>query len=590
VSFQAKKGDVWWIEVYSQRLGLPTDPRLLVQQVNRDEKGEEKIVDLLSIDDRLANSERVHWSMLDSVLYDLATHDPACRFVAPEDGTYRIMVQDLARPNQDVLHAAKGDPRRVYRLAIRRPAPDFRLVAVPRPPTNLPGETSAQATMWSSALRPGGAELIEVFVDRRDGFDGEVQATADNLPAGVTAAPILIAPGQTSATFVLKAADNAQQGMSPMKITGKARIGQSDAVRQARYGTMIWAMQSTGVTYHRSRLTDHLWVSVMNSEPAPFSLQVDPAVHLKTSLTGTVNVPVKVIRRGNFRGPLELFTYGLPPSTSGPLHAQPKYHKPITLPADKDTVDFTITVPNYVPPGSYTFFLSGLGTVNYARNPEKLKAAETRLAAIEKLVAENDVQLKAALLIQAAAAKSLADSQTAKGDTKNALAAKAAADKGVAQADQKAKQDAAFLATFRQDLAKIREQSKAADLKISTASIPITMTITPTPFELHLASTKVSVKAGAKVEVPLTIKRLYGFDEPVNAQFHGVYTITGINAPLVTIPGDKTEARVVIEAISSAPSGTYVTSIQTSTTYNGQNLTLKQDITFTIEPAAPAGK
>src|SRR5262249_43950074 len=28
VSFTAKKGDVYWIEVYSQRLGLPTDPHL----------------------------------------------------------------------------------------------------------------------------------------------------------------------------------------------------------------------------------------------------------------------------------------------------------------------------------------------------------------------------------------------------------------------------------------------------------------------------------------------------------------------------------------------------------------------------------
>ena len=150
----------------------------------------------MCVDDNLANSDRVHWSYLDSVLYNMGTHDPSYRLVAPDDGTYRVMVQDLARPGQDVLHAAQGDPRRVYRLAIRRPAPDFRLVAVPRPPTKLPVEIAAQTTIWSPALRPGSAELIEVFADRRDGFDGEIQLTADGLPRGVTAVPIVIAPGR----------------------------------------------------------------------------------------------------------------------------------------------------------------------------------------------------------------------------------------------------------------------------------------------------------------------------------------------------------------------------------------------------------
>jgi hypothetical protein len=479
VSFQAKKGDVWWIEVFSQRLGLPTDPRLVIQQVKRDEKGTEKVVDLKAVDDDLANSERVHWSMLDSVLYDMATHDPVARFVAPEDGTYRLTIQDLSRPALSVLHAAKGDPRRVYRLSIRQPIPDFRLVAVPRPPTKLPAEGAVQPTIWSPALRPGGAEMIQVFAYRRDGFEGEIKVTADNLPPRVTTHPIVIAPKQTSATLILSAADNARAGMSAVNIKGTARLDGSDVVRQARYATMIWAIQTTGVTYHRSRLTDQLCVSVAATEPAPFSLTVKPDLHLKTSLAGTVKFPVKIVRRGSFKGAVELFVYGLPPTIYGPLHAQPKYHTPITLPADKDAADFTITVPNHVPPGTYSFFLSGLGTVKYARNPEQLREAETRLAAIEKIVAENEVRLKAALKVQAAAAKALLDAQTAKQDTKKAAAAKVTADKAVAEADAKAKQDTAFLTSFRQELTRLRDRSKPADLKISSPSNRITMTITP---------------------------------------------------------------------------------------------------------------
>jgi hypothetical protein len=479
VAFQSKKGDVYWIEVFSQRLGLPTDPCMVVQQVKRGDKGTDQVVDLETVDDNLANADRVHWSFLDSLLYNMATHDPAYRFVAPEDGTYRVMVEDLSRPSQDVLHAAKGDPRRGYRLSIHRPEPDFRLVAVPRPPTNLPAEQAVQSTIWSPVLRPGAAQLVEVFADRRDGFDGEIRVTVADLPKGVTALPVVIAPKQTSATLVLKAADDAPPGTGVLSIKGTARLGTGDVVRQARYGTMVWAVQTTGVTYHRSRLTDQLRLSVIHSGPAPFSVELDPEARLAAAWTGKATFPVRVIRRGAFRGPVELFAYGLPPTTNGPLHAQPKYHVPITIPANKDSAEFAITVPSYVTPGTYSFFLSGVGTVTYARDQAALRAAETRLAAIEKIVAENGARLKAAQKAQSAAAMALAAAQAAKQDARAAAEAKAAADKAVAEAEARARQDDAFLATFRQEVARLRDQSKPTELKISTASHPLRLRIEP---------------------------------------------------------------------------------------------------------------
>jgi hypothetical protein len=382
----------------------------------------------------------------------------------------------------------------------------------------------------------------------------------------------------------MKAADNAPPGMSAVNITGTARLGGNALVRQARYATMSWAVQPTGVTNHRSRLTDQVYVSVAGSEQAPFSLTVDPSLHLETSLAGSVKFPVKIVRRGGFKGAVELFVYGLPPTLHGPLHAQPKYHTPITLPADKDTTEFTITVPNHVPPGNYTFFLSGVGTVSYQRNPEQLREAEKRLAAIEKIVAENEVRLKAALAAQAAAGKVLADAQAAKQDTKKANEAKLAADRSVAEADQKAKQDTTFLQSFRQEVSKLQQRAKPTDVKISAPSNGIPLTIRPAPVELHLADAPLSVKQGTRIEVPLTIKRLYGFADPVGVQFLGAFNITGITAPPVTIPAGKSEGQFVIEAAANAPPGTYTSTVQATLTYHGQPLTVKQDLTLTIAP------
>ncbi|HYV33109.1 MAG TPA: hypothetical protein VEO53_18620, partial [Candidatus Binatia bacterium] len=40
--FDAKKGEVFWIEIFSQRLGLPTDPFVLIQRVTKNDRGEEE--------------------------------------------------------------------------------------------------------------------------------------------------------------------------------------------------------------------------------------------------------------------------------------------------------------------------------------------------------------------------------------------------------------------------------------------------------------------------------------------------------------------------------------------------------------------
>ena len=110
VSFDAKKGDVYWIEAISQRLGLPTDPYLLVQRVSRNEKGESQVTDVQELDDS-AKGTGIATFKPDS-------DDPAYRFAAPEDGAYRILVRDL-------YAGSRGDPRLVYALAIRKAGPQF---------------------------------------------------------------------------------------------------------------------------------------------------------------------------------------------------------------------------------------------------------------------------------------------------------------------------------------------------------------------------------------------------------------------------------------------------------------------------------
>ncbi len=349
VSFDAKAGQALWIEVFSERFGLPTDPFLLVQQVTKNDKGEEQIKELQTVDDYLDNPTGRQANLF---YYDMKTDDPAFRFVAPADGTYRVLVRNLAT-------YTRPDPRLVYRLTIRPESPDFRVVANPR---LLPFSTDPNqnpATVWTPLLRKGGTELIDIIVFRRDGFDSEVTVTVDGLPQGVTASPLIIGPGQEIGSLVLSAAEDAPEAMTAINIVGKAKIGDQEIARPARAATMIWGGVFQQVTA-RSRLARDLVIAVSGGETAPLSVDTGKDLVLETSRAGKVQVPIKMVRRGDFKATTVLAPVPLPTNV-----------KPVNVTLDDKTAEgkLEIALPVNIPPGTYTFSVVAATQVNYGARP-----------------------------------------------------------------------------------------------------------------------------------------------------------------------------------------------------------------------------
>ncbi|MBI4327460.1 MAG: hypothetical protein HY674_19680, partial [Chloroflexi bacterium] len=146
VTFEAKKGEVYWLEVFSQRLGWPTDPFVLVQRVSKTPEGMEQVSDVKELYDADAN--------LGGVEFNTATRDPVWRFEVNDDGAYRVQIRDL-------FQQAGRNPPGLYRLSMRKAAPDFRLVALPQPPP--PANKDAKvATVWIPFLRRGETLPIKV--------------------------------------------------------------------------------------------------------------------------------------------------------------------------------------------------------------------------------------------------------------------------------------------------------------------------------------------------------------------------------------------------------------------------------------------
>ncbi len=410
--FEAAKGDRFWVEIFSRRLGLPTDPLILIQRVSKNDKGEEKVSEVKELYDTESNAGGVE--------YKTTPTDPAGRFEAEETGTYRILVRDL-------FNTTRSAPRLVYRLTLRKETPDFRLLAVaPAPPS--PNKDAKEALVWTPLVRRGETIPIRVMCFRRENFDGDIELTVENLPAGVTCAPARIESGKTSATLLLTATESATAWGGPLRIVGKAKIGGADLARPALGATVNWTVTDYGNEAIQSRLTRDMVLAVSGVESAPIS--VEPAENkIWEGTSGTkLLIPIKIIRRGDFTAALKLKASGL-----GFLD------KLKEIDVDGKATNATVEIDlgeHKIPAGTHSFFLQTQTPGKYRNNPEAAKTAEETLKQAEKLIAELNATIKAAPELKQTAIKAAMESAV---KAKAASETLAGAAKAAAQADGESK-------------------------------------------------------------------------------------------------------------------------------------------------------
>ncbi len=453
LTFEAKKGDVYWVEVFSQRLGLPTDPFVLIQRVTKNDKGEEQLSDakeLYDTDTSIGGPD-----------YKTATRDPSGRFGVDENGTYRIQVRDL-------FNRSQADPRLVYRLSIRKETPDFRLVAAAQPPPS-PNKDAKEALIWTPLLRRGETMPVKVMAFRRDNFNGDIELKIEGLPAGVTGNDAKIEKDKSSTVILLTATENAANWIGPVRVVGKARIGDADMVREARGGTVNWTVADYNNEAIQSRLTRDFVLAVSGVETAPISIETGESKPWETSAAGKLQIPIHLVRRAEFNANLKLKATG--------ISALDKLKEiEVDGKATNATVELDLT-EHKIPAGTYSFYLQTQTPGKYRNNPEAAKAAEEALKQAEKLVTDSTAAIKTtpetkqaatkaagesaakakaaseavagaakaaseAEVLARTAAEKLAEAKTAlekKSDDKDLLATKEAAEKSAAEATVKAK-------------------------------------------------------------------------------------------------------------------------------------------------------
>ncbi len=291
--FEAKKGETWWVEVASERLGRPTDPFALVQHVGRD-GDKEKLTDVAELND-IASPVKVSSNQYayDAPPYNSGSPDILGKIEIKQDGLHRLALRDL-------FGGTRNDPNNVYRLIIRQAQPDFALASWAMHMTLRNGDRNCLSK--PIALRAGATMAFEVVVIRKDGFTGEINLGMDGLPQGVTAAGIKIPANKTKGIMLITAGSDAPRGAASATMFGVAEIDGKTVRRPVRMASMAWPVKDHWQEIPSPRLLADIPVSVTREELAPLTIAPAEKKVWEAEAGSKLTIPLKHTRRMDFSG------------------------------------------------------------------------------------------------------------------------------------------------------------------------------------------------------------------------------------------------------------------------------------------------
>lgn len=302
--FEAKKGDMWDIDVLGDRIGSPCDLFFVLRDAQTEK--------VLKTEDDKAPS-------LDPARY---------RFVAPADGKYQLAIGSQTT-------SLVKDPRQQFRVSVRREQPGFKLLVVNQPEAGI--------------VRRGASTALPVLVNRFGDWNGEIQLTAENLPAGITCPPQVVGPGLKQTLLVFSAASDAPLWTGEIKIKGSAVIG-GKTITQPVQGVTTAAYYSKSIV-----------LAVRDSAPFNLTAKTDKPVvsqgdKIIVSLAATSFWP-------DVKAPVQVSGLSLPTGIS--LSGK----NPLVTFGETGKVEMTLLCKADMQPGTYTLLLQGQTQVPFSRTP-----------------------------------------------------------------------------------------------------------------------------------------------------------------------------------------------------------------------------
>jgi hypothetical protein len=276
-SIHVKKGEVLSFDMRAAQFGSPLDAIVVVTDVG----GKEMF--------RVEGDKAAEWT-------------PAA------DGPVQVRISERFR--------SRGGPAFAYRLKIAPARPDFRIV--------LGGDSA-------TAARKGQAKL-KLNVSRHGGYSEPIAIAAENLPAGVTAMPLVVAANQTAAELTLKVDAAAPIAAHEIRIVGTPTPKKADAADMAP--------RTAEVPVGRGEVPLET-VLVAVALPTPFVIKGE--YDMGFAARGGLHRRSYKIERNGFEGPLEIRL-----ADRQARHLQGVTGPAIVVPADKSEFVYEAFLPPWM--------------------------------------------------------------------------------------------------------------------------------------------------------------------------------------------------------------------------------------------------
>jgi len=266
------RGEVFYIEALGQRMNSPVDLQIsLLEAKDQTQVSQRTPNGVFEQDQTTSVSTQEHAQFNDEVQnvggrFSTNHLDPAGRWVCPADGRYLIAVRNLTGGLQ-------ADPRRNYRLSVRREEPDFRLVVVPH-----------RDDRTGLNVQRGGRETLDLLAFRRRGMEGPIRVSAINLLPGIECPDVWLGPGVDRANVVVSANENAEQVSGELRLQGVSEDAAMSISRTVSSGVIV----RSGTPEEKGRFTSQLPVAI--SGEAPLRITANAHEPLEHHLYGTLQV------------------------------------------------------------------------------------------------------------------------------------------------------------------------------------------------------------------------------------------------------------------------------------------------------------
>lgn len=323
--FETTENGPYFIEVYSERIAGQADPYVTIL----DEKGN-RVGDLDDFGHRMN-------------AFDGHLRDPSGSVNLQEKKKYRLLVQDRYQ---------RGGPRFQYVLSINRPEPDFF-------PAVIHGQNPGPGGL--NVFR-GGAASLDVVIHQRDGLNGPITFTAEGLPAGLHAAPTVVA-NNTRGNFVVWADENAEPTTTALiKLVATGKRGETELRREVR----AYARVTSDPGYNSSRPLRALPVAIR--ETAPFAMAfTTERIEVESGQKVELTLQLKRLWP-EFKEKLLVQAMALPGGFNLPNGE---------VPAGQSEGKLTLSTQAGMAPGEYTIAVQGKGQVPFNKDPKAASKPNT---------------------------------------------------------------------------------------------------------------------------------------------------------------------------------------------------------------------